>query len=460
MKNWIIAGILVMLWGMTGNVPVKAQEDALPIQGSMICENHEKITYALENGTLLISGGGDRLLEDDKSIFNNRNEITQVIFDDDCKIVDISQMFVACPNLKEVKLSSRIENMESAFDSTGLGKVPELPEGVENISRAFINCTGITQIDFTELPTTITNFTRAFQGTSITTANLVVRDSKKTGAYDYSYCFAYCPNLTKVVFDGSSLNNAAYLWLEGMCDNCVKLKTFELKNVPASNTQQGIYDCENMFRNCGTLTTVVNCGYFYYTAAGAFEDCVSLTSIQTKGFKNMYAGDCLKDTFKNCKVLKGTHYVSFLGTTSMYRVAKTTASLKENVGSAFKNCNSKLSMYIGCKDLVTYLGKLSTKAKFTYWKNGDPTGGYTSVKKTISTLKLTKYKKKTKKIVGKTVKKGTVTVKVASKTYKVTANAKGKFTIKLKKKLKKNNNIKVTVTKTGYTKKSKTFKVK
>lgn len=459
-KKWIIVGILAMLWGIAGSASVTAQEEPLPEKGSMVCENYEKIEYVLKDGTLTISGEGDRLQEDDQYFFHGREEIRRVEFAEDCRMVDITKMFVACANLKDVKLSPLIEDMESAFDSTGLERVPELPEGVENISRAFINCTGITQVDFAKLPASITNFTRAFQGTSITTANFMVRDGKKTGAFDYSYCLAYCPNLTNVVFDGSNLNNAAYLWLEGLCDGCDSLKAFELKNVPASNIQQGIYNGANMFRGCSQLATVKNCGYFFYSVAGAFEDCVSLKTLQTRGFRGMYAGDCLLDTFKNCKVLRGSYYVAFQNTSSIYRVAKSSTSLKESVGNPFKNCGSGLALHIGCKDLVTYLNKRDTKAKFYYWKAGDPTGGYTSQKKTISTLKLTKYKRKTKKIIGKTVKKGKVTVKVSGKTYKVTANSSGKFTIRLKKVLKKKNKIKVTVSKSGYKTKSKTFKVK
>lgn len=460
-RKWLFAGILVLLWGMTGSVQVAAEEESLPPQGSIICENYGTLEYKFEDGILTIGGTGDRLLEDDKYFFNYRSEITRVVFEEDCKLEDISSMFVACANLKQVdNISSRMGDMVSAFDSTGLTEVPELPEGVENISRAFSNCTGITEIDFTKLPSTITDFTRAFQGTSITRVNLVIRDQTKTGAFDYSYCFANCPFLGSVVFDGGKLNNGAYLWMEGLCDGCSSLNTFELKNVPAGNTQPGIYNGANMFRGCKNLKTVKNCGYFYYSAASAFEDCASLTTLQTKGFQGMYAGDCMKDAFKNCKALKGTYYVAFLKTSSIYRVLKKSDDAKENVGSAFKNCSSGLKMYIGCKDLVTYLEKTKTKAKFVYWKTGDPTGGYTVKKKTISTLKLTKYKRKTKKIVGKTVKKGKVTVKVAGKKYKVTANSKGKFTVKLKKVLKKRNKITVTVSKSGYKKKSKSFRVK
>lgn len=133
-------------------------------------------------------------------------------------------------------------------------------------------------------------------------------------------------------------------------------------------------------------------------------------------------------------------------------------------------------------------------ANFYYWKEGDhydpstskptitPTPGGTSVtpnintpviptsspdttvktdtKKSISTLKLTKYKKGSKSITGKTIAKATVKISIGKKTYKVKSNSKGKFTVKLKAKLKKKDSIKMTVSKSGYTSKSKTFKIK
>ena len=83
-----------------------------------------------------------------------------------------------------------------------------------------------------------------------------------------------------------------------------------------------------------------------------------------------------------------------------------------------------------------------------------------STKKTISLLKLTSFKKGSKKIVGKTLKKATIIVKIGKKTYKVKANKKGKFTIELKKKLKKKQKIVVTAKKSGYKTKKKIFKVK
>lgn len=84
----------------------------------------------------------------------------------------------------------------------------------------------------------------------------------------------------------------------------------------------------------------------------------------------------------------------------------------------------------------------------------------TVTKKNISTLKLTSVRAGSKKIIGKTVKGGKVTVKAASKAYTVKADAKGKFAVKLKKKLVKGDKIKVTVKKSGYNAKTKSFTVK
>lgn len=122
-------------------------------------------------------------------------------------------------------------------------------------------------------------------------------------------------------------------------------------------------------------------------------------------------------------------------------------------------------------------GNILTDAKITYWQEDDkdtatptptvtptvtptPTKKPASASKKINTLKLTKYKKGTKVVAGKTLAKASVSVKIGGKTYKTTASKSGAFTINLKSKLKKKDTIKVTVTKSGYTKKVMSFKVK
>lgn len=79
----------------------------------------------------------------------------------------------------------------------------------------------------------------------------------------------------------------------------------------------------------------------------------------------------------------------------------------------------------------------------------------------LSTPKVSSYKKNTKKIKGKTAAYVKVYVKVGKKTYKVTANSKGKWTVKSKTVLKKGQKIKVYVQNSaGKKSKTKTVKVK
>ena len=69
-------------------------------------------------------------------------------------------------------------------------------------------------------------------------------------------------------------------------------------------------------------------------------------------------------------------------------------------------------------------------------------------------------KKGTKKISGVTLKNANIKVKIGKKTYKVKADSNGRFTIKLKTKLKKNKKIKITVTKKNLKSFAKIYKVK
>lgn len=81
-------------------------------------------------------------------------------------------------------------------------------------------------------------------------------------------------------------------------------------------------------------------------------------------------------------------------------------------------------------------------------------------KRRIASPKVRRVKKNAKKITGTAVKKAKVFAKIGKKTYKATASAKGKFTIKVKK-VKKGTKIKVYVKDTaGNTSKTVTVKAK
>lgn len=95
--------------------------------------------------------------------------------------------------------------------------------------------------------------------------------------------------------------------------------------------------------------------------------------------------------------------------------------------------------------------------------NKDDLGNKNTVtkKKVIKKLKVTAKRGK-RKISGKTIKRATIKIIISKKTYTTKSNEKGKFTIKLKgkMKLKKGQKVKVTVAKKGYKTKSRTLKVK
>lgn len=84
----------------------------------------------------------------------------------------------------------------------------------------------------------------------------------------------------------------------------------------------------------------------------------------------------------------------------------------------------------------------------------------TEKKKVIKILKLTGYKKGTKKISGKTLKGSKVVIRIGKRKYLKIAGKKGNFTVKVSKKLKHNTKIKVTVSKKGYKSKTKIYRVK
>ncbi|MCR5690959.1 MAG: family 43 glycosylhydrolase [Eubacterium sp.] len=117
------------------------------------------------------------------------------------------------------------------------------------------------------------------------------------------------------------------------------------------------------------------------------------------------------------------------------------------------------------KEVATPTASADTSSTNTSAGNSTSSASTTTKTTSKKTMKLSKVKVKKgkKKITGKlSVKKATMKVKVGSKTYKgkkIKWSGK-KFTVKLKKKLKKKQKVVITVTKSGYKKLKKTYKAK
>lgn len=130
-----------------------------------------------------------------------------------------------------------------------------------------------------------------------------------------------------------------------------------------------------------------------------------------------------------------------------YATSCNTGSLTLPTGTYYLKVSTVKDAYVSTVEVTPSISKVVTSTVKTTPKLGTP--------------KLSKYKKNTKVITGTAVKGATVKVKVGKKSYTVKANSKGKFTVKLKAKLKKNVKITIYATKKGYKKSStKTYKVK
>lgn len=135
-----------------------------------------------------------------------------------------------------------------------------------------------------------------------------------------------------------------------------------------------------------------------------------------------------------------------------YATSCNTGSVNLPAGTYYLKVSAVKNGYVNSVEVTPHITNVATQVEKTPVVKATPK---------LKTPKLTKYKKKTKKITGTATKGATVKVKVGKKTYTVKANSKGKFTVKLKTKLKKKTKITVYATKKGYKKSSKkTYKVK
>ena len=564
---------------------VMAEAAELPGSGTLPCKNGETIQYTFENGVLTISGKGDQLSS--KSPFQRNQSITKVVFTDDCTLKNMESFFDYCRNLTVIEnIPDTVTDMSRAFSGTGLTEIPKLPANLEKLDYTFSNCTGITEVDFSKMPSSAWDFSGAFKGTGVTNVTIAFPEQKNVKYYlNFAYAFSDCTQLKTMVVDASNTDPNHEIWLQGLCDGCSELESFELKNIPENHKYPGAYSAGNMFTDCKNLVSVKNEGYFFFSGSEIFENCTSLKNVETKGFSKLFSDDALDKAFMDCKALEGTYYLQLYKNSKIHEgfyENKDLENIKEKLKYAFKGCSDKVTFYINCKPLVDYCNTLKTQEEYkfdatlVYWEEADeykrpeasaapvttetplpvetmiptevpstgepsvpvvteapstgetsapvvtqapstgetsvpvgteaPSTGETSVPtatetplpenpstlppaqiitptqkpvpektatpkptktptpvkkpKKITTLSLSKYKKGTKVITGKTISNAKVKVKVSNKNYTVKSNKKGAFTVKLKTKLKSKAAIKVTVSKSGYTTKTKSFKVK
>lgn len=103
------------------NLPGTGRDAAIPASGTLPCENGNTISYTLENGVLTISGSGDELTSEYASYFSYNDDITKVIFTNDCMMTNMPRMFYHDINLTTVEnIPQTVTRLDSTFAFTGL----------------------------------------------------------------------------------------------------------------------------------------------------------------------------------------------------------------------------------------------------------------------------------------------------------------------------------------------------
>ena len=211
------------------------------------------------------------------------------------KLRDISNMrnmFIGCSNMVSVIIPDGVQDISRAFENcSGLTTV-DIPNTVNNISYAFCRCISLKRLN---IPTCVTNIDHAFSGCkSLETVNI---PNSITTIADYT--FNGCESLSNIEIPNSVTSIGMYAFygcigLESLIipsgvtnightafGNCLSIKSIGSYDGNASlkipNTIDRIDN--NMFFNCSGLTSVRLPQSITSIGSGAFKQCFKLTDI-------------------------------------------------------------------------------------------------------------------------------------------------------------------------------------
>ena len=352
-------------------------------------------------------------------------------------------------NLTTVKLPSTLKSIgDSAFYKCGNLKSVNFPSGLESIGRSAFYSTALTSVILPDSVTSIGSSAFSY----IKTLKTITLGNRLETIPENGFSYSAITSI-KIPASVKTIGGSAFAYCNGLTS----------VTIPSTVTYVDSY----AFKECTSLRTV------YCDAATiefeAFGCCPSLEVVQLGNNVLNVNG-----TFRECNALKAIYVPST--STSFSDDAFWAWNAPEVTVYTRKGSNAWT--YVGTKVNLSF-ADISNSAVVNTWKktwneavNRKPASETTETekaeKKKISKLKVT-AKKGTKKITIKTDAKCKLTVscnkkilKKGSKTYKkITINKCSKSTvIKLSKKLKKNMKITVKVTKSGYTKRTKTIKIK
>ena len=144
--------------------------------------------------------------------------------------------FRGCTNLFEIcKLPDKLENMMSAFMQTGITKMPDIPQSVNEMYGAFHSCSNMDSV--TNIPTNVKDLTMTFYNCSSITNPPVIPD----GVTNLSNTFLGCTSLK----NAPNIPDTVEL-MESTFEGCTSLETATTIPSSVTNIIKTYYGCVNL----------------------------------------------------------------------------------------------------------------------------------------------------------------------------------------------------------------------
>lgn len=254
-----------------------------------------------------------------------------------------SMMFCGCESLKSIDMSgldwSNVGFLQLMFQGCVSLERANLSgmnlTGCENMTQMFSGCTALRHADLSDITASDEmNAYQIFTGCrSLETADLEGFNFGKTSFY---FFFHECPNLREVNFKGVDTSNVTVM--NHMFVGCEKLKTLDLSDFDTGN----VVSYHDMFSGCSGLEYLDVSG-FDLTDTGNMMDrmfygLVSLREINLTGFKTSGV-TVMYGMFQNCKSLERLDLSGF------------DTSSVSNVGDMFTGCTSLKYLNVSGFDL-------------------------------------------------------------------------------------------------------------
>lgn len=174
-------------------------------------------------------------------------------------VVDMSNMFIYCANLKRLDASgfntSNVEDMSNMFFNcaslTNLDVSNFNTSNVTDMNNMFAGCSNMTSLTLGVNFNTsnVTNMADMFNGCSLLT-NLDVKQFDTSKVSNMSLMFNNCKHLTSL--DLSNFNTSQVTDMKYMFNTCERLTSLNINSFDTSN----VTNMENMFGSCKALTSL------------------------------------------------------------------------------------------------------------------------------------------------------------------------------------------------------------